>query len=95
MPCPELHYVGTLGEQFEALLSVVSTFGPSRDPEVVDNMRLEEGEGRSSWDLVVSSREYPADVAVQRNPSPTMHDSDLPKQFMRVRAYPAFSPFPC
>jgi hypothetical protein len=42
---------------------------------------------------VVSSREYPADADIQRNPSPFTYVSDLPKQFMRVRVRPAFSPF--
>ena len=43
--------------------------------------------------LVVSSREYPADADVQHNPPTFTYRSDLPQQFMRVRAHPAFSPF--
>jgi hypothetical protein len=41
----------------------------------------------------VLSREYPASADIQGNPSPFTHRSDLPQQFIRVRARPAFSPF--
>ncbi len=44
-------------------------------------------------DLIVSSREYPADADIQGNPSSFTRRSDLSKQFMMVRARPAFSPF--
>jgi hypothetical protein len=39
------------------------------------------------------SRLVPADADIRRNPFLFTHRSDLPKQFVRVRARPAFRPF--
>ena len=76
---------------------IASGSGSSGQGSRTNQDRATEHEERPALELGLlewfSSREYPANADIQGNPPSFTRRSDLPHQFMIVRAHSAFSPF--